>query len=215
MRFDMSQMAGQDRYKILASSIVPRPIAWIVSMSADGVRNAAPFSFFNMMGSNPPTVALGFLAKEGGLKDTVANILATGELVINLVDEDNAEAMNLTCIDAPAGVDETVLAGLELLPSETVAPPRIASAPVSMECKLLTSVETGPHQVIVIAEINIVHIRDEFVIDAARCYIDTTRLGLVARSHGSGQYLRSGNYFQLTRPVWSDYAEGKALDDCL
>lgn len=215
MRFDMSQMAGQDRYKILASSIVPRPIAWIVSMSADGVRNAAPFSFFNMMGSNPPTVALGFLAQEGGLKDTVANILATGELVINLVDEDNAEAMNLTCIDAPAGVDETVLAGLELLPSETVAPPRIASAPVSMECKLLTSVETGPHQVIVIAEINIVHIRDEFVIDAARCYIDTPRLGLVARSHGSGQYLRSGDYFQLTRPVWSDYAEGKALDGCL
>jgi flavin reductase (DIM6/NTAB) family NADH-FMN oxidoreductase RutF len=210
MRFDMNRLSGQERYKILASTIVPRPIAWITSISADGVRNAAPFSFFNMMGNTPPTVAIGLMPQDGRLKDTAANILATGEFVINLVDEQNAEAMNLTCIDAPADIDEIDLARLPVLPSETVAPPRIASAPVSMECRMLSSVVTGPLQTIVVGLVNMVHIRDEFVLDAERCYIDTPRLGLVARMHGSGGYLRSGDYFQIDRPTWKEYTEGKA-----
>ncbi|MFQ0812590.1 hypothetical protein AVM02_04225 [Brucella anthropi] len=209
MRFDMNRLSGQERYKIMASSIVPRPIAWITSISADGVRNAAPFSFFNMMGNTPPTVAIGLMPQEGGLKDTAANILATGEFVINLVDEEHVEAMNMTCIDAPAEIDEIALAGLAVTPSETVAPPRIASAPVSMECRMLSSVVTGPLQTIVIGQVAMVHIRDEFVLDAERCYIDTPRLGLVARMHGSGGYLRSGDYFQIDRPTWKDYTEGK------
>lgn len=209
MRFDMQKLSGQERYKIMASSIVPRPIAWITSVSADGLRNAAPFSFFNMMGNTPPTVTIGLMPQEGRLKDTAANILATGEFVINLVDEEHAEAMNLTCIDAPADIDEIDLAGLAVEPSETVAPPRIATAPVSMECRMLSSVVTGPLQTIVIGEVTMVHIRDEFVLDAERCYIDTPRLGLVARMHGSGGYLRSGDYFQIDRPTWSDYMQGK------
>lgn len=209
MRFDMNRLSGQERYKIMASSIVPRPIAWITSISADGVRNAAPFSFFNMMGNTPPTVAIGLMPQEGRLKDTAANILATGEFVINLVDEEHVEAMNMTCIDAPAEIDEIALAGLAVTPSETVAPPRIASAPVSMECRMLSSVVTGPLQTIVIGQVTMVHIRDEFVLDAERCYIDTPRLGLVARMHGSGGYLRSGDYFQIDRPTWKDYREGK------
>ncbi|MFS8050239.1 flavin reductase family protein [Rhizobium sp. BR 314] len=208
MRFDMSLLSGQERYKILASSIVPRPIAWITSLSADGIRNAAPFSFFNMMGNSPPTVAIGLMPQAGQLKDTAANILATGEFVINLVDEQNAQAMNLTCIDAPSDVDEIDLAGLSVAPSDTVAPPRISTAPVSMECRMLTSIATGPLQTIIVGEVTMVHIRDDFVLDAGRCYIDTTRLGLIARMHGSGGYLRSGDYFQIDRPVWKDY-DGK------
>lgn len=209
MRFDMDRLDAQQRYKILASSIVPRPIAWITSVSPDGIVNAAPFSFFNMMGNNPATVTIGLMPQNGRLKDTAANILATGEFVINLVDEANVEAMNMTCIDAPADVDETQLAGLTLAPSETVKPPRIATAPVSLECRMLSSVVTGPLQTIVIGQVHLVHMRDEFVLDAERCYIDTPKLALVARTHGSGGYLRSGDYFQLDRPVWKDYSEGK------
>ncbi|WP_271022269.1 flavin reductase family protein [Rhizobium sp. RCAM05973] len=210
MRFDMNKLSGQERYKVLASSIVPRPIAWITSISTDGVRNAAPFSFFNMMGNSPPTVAIGLMPQAGHLKDTAANILATGEFVINLVDEPNAEAMNLTCIDAPADIDEIELAGLSVEPSDTVAPPRISTAPVSMECRMLSSVVTGPLQTIVIGQVNMVHIRDEFVLDAQRCYVDTQRLGLVARMHGNGGYLRLGDYFQIDRPTWKEYTENKA-----
>lgn len=211
MQFDMNRLSGQERYKILAASIVPRPIAWITSLSAEGVRNAAPFSFFNMMGNNPPTVAIGLMPQDGRLKDTAANILATGEFVINLVDEANVGAMNLTCIDAPAAIDEIELAGLDVIASQSVKPPRIASAPVSMECRMLTSLVTGPLQTIVIGEVTMVHIRDEFVLDAERCYIDTQRLGLVARMHGSGGYLRPGDYFQIDRPVWKDYNENETI----
>lgn len=206
MRFDMDRLAAQDRYKVLSASIVPRPIAWITSQSARGVRNAAPFSFFNMMGNDPPTIAVGLMPQAGANKDTAANILATGEFVVNLVDEANAAAMNLTCIDAPPEVDEIALAGLDTAPAQYVAPPLIASAPVSLECRMLSSVVTGPLQTVVIGQVVCAHIRDEFVIDAGRCYIDTVRLGLIARMHGAGGYLRATDLFQMDRPRWADRA---------
>lgn len=101
MIFDMETLEAQNRYKILTATVTPRPIAWITTLSASGVINAAPFSFFNVMGHEPPTVAIGLLAGSERFKDTAANILDTGEFVVNLVGEANAEAMNVTCIDAP------------------------------------------------------------------------------------------------------------------
>ena len=92
--------------------MTPRPIAWVTTLSEDGVINAAPYSFFNVLGHEPPTLALGLLAGKGRFKDTATNILATGEFVVNLVSEANAEAMNVTCIDAPPDIDELALAGL-------------------------------------------------------------------------------------------------------
>lgn len=212
MLFDMETMAPQDRYKVLTASIVPRPIAWITSVSAKGVRNAAPFSFFNMMGSSPPTVAIGLMPREGRLKDTAANILSTGEFVINLVDQANAQAMNLTCIDAPPEIDELDLAGLEVLPSRSVAPPRIASAPVSLECRMLSSVVTGPLQTIVIGQVICAHVADDHVLDAGRCHIDTARLGLIARMGGSGGYLRSTDSFGMERPTWAAWLRDRAAE---
>src|SRR5699024_5275429 len=123
MLFDMETLTAQEAYKVLSASIVPRPIAWITSLSPEGVRNAAPYSFFNMMGPNPPTVAIGLMPRDGRLKDSARNILETGEFVVNLVDEANAAAMNETCIDAPPEVDELTLAGLETAASRKVAPP--------------------------------------------------------------------------------------------
>lgn len=208
MLFDMETLSAQDRYKILTASIVPRPIAWISTQSRKGVVNAAPFSFFNMMGNDPPTVAIGLMPRDGVLKDTAANILETGEFVINLVREADAEAMNLTCIDAPPEVDELELAGMAVEASLAVAPPRIASAPVAFECRMLTSLATGPLQMIVVGKVVKAHIEDRFVQDARRCHIDTTALRLVARMHGSGEYLRSTDLFHMDRPNWDEARSG-------
>ena len=128
MIFDMETLAAQNRYKILTATVTPRPIAWVTTISASGVINAAPFSFFNVMGHEPPTVAIGLLAGSERFKDTAANILDTGEFVVNLVAERNAEAMNITCIDAPPEIDELTLAGLTPAASQAVRPPRIAES---------------------------------------------------------------------------------------
>ena len=202
MRFDLDQIDTAITYKLLAATVIPRPIAWVVTKGADGV-NAAPFSFFNVMGSAPPTVALGLLADpERGFKDTAANILASGEFVINLVPERLVQAMNLTAADAPKGVDELALAGLETLPSQHIAPPRIAASPVAFECRMLSSLVTGPHQCVVIGRVLAVHIEDRYLKDAARGHVDTDALDLVARSFGSG-YLRTHDAFSLDRPTWA------------
>lgn len=201
MQFDMEQLSADNRYKLLTATVTPRPIAWVTSKSVDGIVNAAPFSFFNVMGHEPPTVTLGLLRRAGGgYKDTAENIMATGEFVINLVSESMADSMNETCTDAPPGIDELELAGLTAIPSIAVAPPRIAGCPVSFECRSLSSIVTGPCQVIVVAAVLRVHIEDEFLIDAERCHVDTPALKLVSRMHGSGWYARSTDLFQLARP---------------
>jgi flavin reductase (DIM6/NTAB) family NADH-FMN oxidoreductase RutF len=205
MLFNMETLSAQNRYKVLTATVTPRPIAWVTTLSESGVVNAAPFSFFNVMGHEPPTVTLGVLSGSGRLKDTAANILASGEFVINLVSEPNAQAMNVTCIDAPPEVDELALAGLTAEPSRFVAPPRILESPVSFECRVLTSLVTGPRQTIVIGRVVCAHVDDAFVRDAERCYIDTKALRLVARMHGSGVYARSTDLFELDRPNWADW----------
>ena len=210
MLFDMETLPPQDRYKLLAASVVPRPIAWITTKSRAGIVNAAPFSFFNAMGSDPPTLAIGIVPREGRLKDTATNILETGEFVVNLVSEANVEAMNVTCIDAPPDVDELELAQLTAVPSRSIAPPRIGESPVSFECRVLSSLVTGPLQTIVIGRVVCAHVADRFVLDARRCHLDTPALRLVARMHGSGVYLRSTDPFELQRPTWAEWqARGK------
>jgi flavin reductase (DIM6/NTAB) family NADH-FMN oxidoreductase RutF len=213
MLFDMETLEAQNRYKILASTVTPRPIAWVTTRSEDGVVNAAPYSFFNALGHDPPTLALGLLAGKGRFKDTATNILATGEFVVNLVSEKNAEAMNVTCIDAPPEIDEIALAGLTPAPSHAVRPPRIAESPVSFECRVLSSLVTGPRQTIVIGRIVRAHIDDAFVQDRERCYIDTPALRLIGRMHGSGWYARCTDLFEMARPTWAEWQRnGAALD---
>jgi flavin reductase (DIM6/NTAB) family NADH-FMN oxidoreductase RutF len=201
MRFDLDKVGTAIAYKLLAATVVPRPIAWVVTKDQQGQVNAAPYSFFNVMGSAPPTIALGLLADpERGFKDTARNILDTGEFVINLVPERLVAAMNLTAVDAPRGVDELALAGLETLPSTHIAPPRIAESPVAFECVSLSSVVTGPQQTVVIGRVLAVHIDDRFVKDAARGHVLTDALDLVARSFGS-DYIRTHDTFSLDRPT--------------
>lgn len=210
MDFDFSELAAQERYKLMSAAITPRPIAWLTTVSAQGVQNAAPYSFFNMMGSAPPLLAIGLMRRpDGTYKDSAQNILDTGEFVVNLVSDADAAAMNFTAIDAPPEFDELEVAGLATTPSTAIAPPRIASAPVSMECRLFQSVEAG-QTVVVLGEVLHFHIRDDFI-DPERLHVDTLAMDLVARMHGAGWYTRSTNLFQLQRPSYEQWDREHAL----
>jgi flavin reductase (DIM6/NTAB) family NADH-FMN oxidoreductase RutF len=201
MEFDFERLAADDRYKILTSTIVPRPIAWLTTLSKNGVRNAAPFSFFNAMSKTPPILAIGIQANaDGSMKDSARNILDTREFAVNLVPRAAAESMNLTSIEAPPDVDELSLAKLETLPSVKVKPERIAVSPVAFECRLHTPVEVAPSQLIVLGEIVLAHVADAFVLDLEKHYINTPLLGLIGRMHGRGWYATTVDTFQIQRP---------------
>lgn len=203
MRFDFDHLEGAQRYKLLTACVVPRPIAWVTSVNGDGIVNAAPFSFFNVMGHTPPTVVLGLLKDpDKGAKDTECNILENKEFVINLVGEAAASRMNETAVNAPRDVSEMEIAGLTSMESAFVSPPRIAEASASFECELFTAVVPGPDQTIIIGKILALHIDDRFVLDAQRCHIDTPALELIGRMHGRGMYAKSDHLFKLDRPTW-------------
>lgn len=206
MDFDFAEMVAADRYKLMSAAITPRPIAWLTTCSSDGIRNAAPYSFFNMMGSEPPLVAIGLMRRpDGSYKDSARNILDTGEFVVNLVGEADAAAMNFTCIDAPPEFDELAQAGIAVTQSTAITPPRIASAPVAMECRLFQSVDAGLSTV-VLGQVLHFHIRDELV-DAQRLHVDTLAMSLVARMHGAGWYTRCTDLFQLSRPSYAEWVD--------
>ncbi|MGI4757421.1 MAG: flavin reductase family protein [Janthinobacterium lividum] len=201
--FNLSTMSSGDSYKLIASLVMPRPIAWITSVDVNGVVNAAPYSFFNLVSSEPPLAAVGFSApsdRDG--KDTLANIRATGDLVINLVSEELAEAMNVTSATAPRGTDETQLAGLVTAPSEQVRPPRLADAPVSLECSTFQIIEPGGSSTVLLAKVLQVHVRRDAFLDEARLHIDPNVLRLIGRMHGGGGYCKTRDLFEMHRPSW-------------
>jgi len=142
MHWDMRTLGARDAYKLLGSCIVPRPIAWVSSQAGDGTANLAPFSFFNAVGNDPPVVVIGLVkAPDRALKDTASNIRETGEFVINLVSERDAQRMNQTSANLPPEGDEAMAAGIEMLPSLAVRPQRVASAPAAFECRTLHYIE--------------------------------------------------------------------------
>ncbi|MFF7395459.1 flavin reductase family protein [Achromobacter sp. NPDC008082] len=200
MNFDFSQLASSDAFKLLSSVVVPRPIAWVVSQSATGDINAAPFSFFNVVSSDPPIVALGIGPRGGQLKDTSRNIVDTREFVINLVSAELAEQMNRTSLDYHADVNELVRAGLATEPSQTVAPPRIAQSPAALECKVWQVIEAAPQRVIVLARVVGMYLRDDALLNRDRFYVDTPALRLLGRMHGAGWYAHTSDLFQMLAP---------------
>lgn len=195
-------MPAQTAYNLLTATVTPRPIAWVTTRSSKGTVNAAPFSFFNVMGHEPPTVAIGLMRQPNGeFKDTAANILETGEFVVSLVPETLISQMNQTCANYPADVDELAQAGLTALPAKHVRAPLIEGSPVAFECVSQASIVTGPRQVLVIGRVLAAHIQDDRVLDAQQGFIDTLNLGLVSRMHGGGWYARATDVFQLQRPT--------------
>jgi flavin reductase (DIM6/NTAB) family NADH-FMN oxidoreductase RutF len=209
--FDLAAMTKGDSYKLLASVILPRPIAWVVSRDAEGRVNAAPFSFFNIVSSDPPLVAISIsAAMDRESKDTLSNIRARGQFVVNMVPEELAEAMNVTATNAPKGTDETELAGLELAPSAVVDVPRIAGSPVGLECELFEVLEPGGSSTIVLGRIVYVHVREDVFEEPeglARLRIDPSKMHLIARMHGGGGYCTTRDVFTIERKNWP--LEGK------
>ena len=206
MLFDFAVLSPNDCYKLLVATVTPRPIAWVVTQDPAGTLNAAPYSFFNAMSGDPPLVVFGIGGREpGDAKDTGNNIRRTGQFVVNLVDEAAADAMNVTAIDFPHGVDEIAEAGLHVLPSVRVAPPRIAESPVALECERMMAVEVGSGRTLVVGRVLAMHVRDDTVLDRERCYIDTPSLRLIGRMHGAGWYARTSDLFEVRRIALDSY----------
>ena len=205
MHFDLAQIPEREAYKLLVSTVVPRPIALTTTIDIHGRVNAAPFSFFNAVSSRPPAVVLGINPGEAGgdnahdgYKDTARNIRDTGEFVVNLVDEDLAARMNICAVDFPTGVEELALAELTALPSAGVRAPRIKEAPVSFECKRIAGVSLGAQSMLEIGRVIHIHIRDELV-DPSTFYVHTERMKLIGRMHGRGWYARTSDLFLMDR----------------
>ena len=165
MEIDFAPLSAYERYKLMASLIVPRPIALVTTVGPSGVVNAAPFSMFNMLCEDPPILMLSVnRLQDGRLKDTAANILATGEFVVHLCDEAMTEQMH-ACGDAlPFEMSELEHTGLRAVPSHTVAPPRIVEAPVAFECVLHEKLETDS-RIIFIGRVQWLSARDGLIDD--------------------------------------------------
>ena len=162
--------------------------------------NAAPFSFFNVVASEPPLLCIGMAARSGGDKDTLANIRRSGQFVVNLVSADLSEAMNQTSADFGPDVDELSRFGLTTAPSARVDPPRIADSPVAMECDVFRLVDLDAGGAVVLGRVVAMHVAEEMMLDPARYYVDTPKLGLIGRMHGGGAYLRTTDLFEMPRP---------------
>ena len=211
MEFDFEALLAKDRYKLMVSTIVPRPIAWVVTQSAAGLVNAAPYSFFNGIAGDPPLICISIEGRGGGVrKDTAVNIRESGQFVVNLVNDDMASAMVVTAIDFAPSVSEVSEARLTTAASVRITPPRIAQSPVAFECETYRTVELPHDRDLVIGRIIYMHVTDAAVLDAARCYIDTPALDLVGRMHGGGGYCRTRDVIDLPRipaEAWKRAAE--------
>lgn len=196
MEIDARSLSQDATYKLMIGSVVPRPIAWLTTISPSGVVNAAPFSAYTMVSTRPAIVIVNCARRTGVSKDTARNAEATGGFVLNVVSEDLASIVHRTATVYPPDVSETDVLGIELAPSRRVTPPRIAAAPVNLECKLLQILEFGDeHDQNLVGEVVYFHIRDSIY---ANGKIDQTRLRPLARL-GGPTYARLGEF--ITMPV--------------
>ncbi len=188
MDIDPRKVTSKDCYKLMVGSIVPRPIALVSTFSRDGVTNLAPFSYFTAISADPPTIcfAPGWRVERGDRKDTLANIEATGEFVVNVVTEDMGAAMNETSRDYPPDVDEFQAAGLTPEPSRMIKPPRVKESPIHMECRLYDIVRVGRDKAagssLVIGEVVLFHVADHLYRDGR---IDIRKLNPLGRLAGN------------------------------
>ena len=212
MFFDLSNATPHLTYNLLIGLVAPRPIAWITSMDLAGKINAAPFSAYNYVGTDPPIVAVGVGNRPGpGVigKDTAQNIRNTREFVINVVNEELAAAMVTCAIDFPAGVNELDLAGLKTTASSVVAVPRILEAPASLECREITTMEIGRSRVI-LGQVVAIHVKDEFI-DPAGPYVRAEEMHAIGRMNGLGAYVKTqGAFFHVPRKTYAEWLKERS-----
>ena len=211
MNFDMEKTPPRQIYNLLIGLVAPRPIALVTSMNEHGVLNAAPFSSYNYLCTDPPIIGMGVMdrpAEKFVPKDTARNIRRTGEFVVNVVTEDLAHKMNITATDFPSEVNELEMAGFTTTPSQFVKVPRIAQAHAALECKEYVTMEIGRSR-IVLGRVVAMYIEDQFV-DPAGPYVRAEELHAIGRMNGLGSYVKTRDTF-LTIPRISheEWKQGK------
>jgi flavin reductase (DIM6/NTAB) family NADH-FMN oxidoreductase RutF len=201
MQIDPTQHTQADNYKILTNVVVPRPIAWVTSLSQTGVINLAPFSFFNAVGSNPLYVVVSVgLRDDGTLKDTGRNIETSHEFVVNLVTEDLLHAMNISAADFPPDASEVTAAALHSAPSVKIAAPRLAHSQVSLECKLFKSEALGTNT-LYIGEVVMFHVADHLM--GPRLHVNN--FAPIGRLGSPSAYCRTTDRFELPRMSYAHW----------
>ena len=215
MNFEMEKTSHRQIYNLLIGLVAPRPIAWVTSMDTDGNLNAAPFSAYNYLCTDPPIVGMGVTNRPGRdalPKDTARNIRSTGEFVINVVTEDLLEKMNICATDFPEGVNELEMAGLTTAPSSVVKVPRIADAHAALECREFTSMEIGRSRII-LGRVVAMYVEDQFVVpeqNGAGPYINADQLHAVGRMNGLGTYARTRDALvTVPRISYADWIKGE------
>jgi flavin reductase (DIM6/NTAB) family NADH-FMN oxidoreductase RutF len=197
---DPSTNTERENYKLLIGSIIPRPIAFVTSISKDGILNGAPFSYFNIVSSNPPMISLAIQRSKGRQKDTARNIIESKEFVVHIVDEQNVEKVNITAANLPPEQSEIVLANLTPIDSIKISVPGVMEAKIRMECILEHSVELGEKDVsgcdLLIGKVVQFHIENEIYEDGK---INPRVLGAVSRLAGN-DYAKIGEIFSIERP---------------
>jgi len=208
---NFDEIKSYQRYKLMASLIVPRPIALVTTLGVNGVANAAPFSMFNMIGEDPPIlmISINRLA-DGRLKDTAANILTSGEFVVHMSDEPMAEKMHACGEAFPAHVSELAAVGLTPVPSHCVAPPRIAEAPIAFECVLHEKLET-PSRYVFIGRIKWMAARDG-LIDTEAWRVNLRDYRPIAR-FGASFYTRTDDRFSIADKAGEPAPVSTAIDE--
>lgn len=209
--FDPEEMPERAPYHLLTSIAAPRPIAWVSTVNAEGVPNLAPFSFYNAVAGFPPTIMFSVsyrVRKAPREKDTLRNVQQVGEFVSHVVDEQLAEAMILTAADFTPGTNEFEIAGLQAVPSMDVRPPRIAAAPVAMECRVTQIVPVeGATNVMVLGRVIRFHVRADLL--RSNGLVDTLKMRPITRLGGPVEYARIGELFHLQIPDVDQIIEGR------
>jgi flavin reductase (DIM6/NTAB) family NADH-FMN oxidoreductase RutF len=210
MDIDFAQLSEYQRYKLMASLIVPRPISLITTLGANGVINAAPFSMFNMLGEEPPIVMVSINRLDNGaLKDTAANIVRNKEFVVHMTDEAMADKMHRCGERLPPDVSELDRVGLHVRPSKAVAPPCIVEAPVAFECTLWETLETASRQIF-IGKVLWMHARDG-LIDTETWRVRLQDYHPVGR-FGASFYVRTNDRFAMA-DACTPIPTGTAIDE--
>lgn len=209
VHFDFAELSARERYKLLIGTVIPRPIAFITTLSRDGRRNAGPFSFFNVLTHDPAIVAIGIENYEDGrMKDTARNIRETEEFTVHIVDDALAAQMEICAIKFGPDVDELAEAGLETVPGEAVRSPRIVSAPAALECRRHMTIEVGKAREIVLGQVLGIHIRAD-IVDPTRLHVDQIKMDAIGRLGGHG-YARTRDQFDIKTLSVGEYEQLRA-----
>lgn len=211
MIFDMEKPKGRTAHNLLIGLVAPRPIALVTSLNEEGVLNAAPFSSYNYLCTDPPILGMGVTDRPGGgfvPKDTARNIRRTGEFVVNVVTEDLMQKMNICATDFPAEMNEVEMAGFTTAPSEVVKVPRIAEAHAALECREFTTMEIGRSRII-LGRVVSAFVEDQFI-DPAGPYVRAEELHAIGRMNGLGAYVRTRDAFlMMPRFTYEEWKSGK------